>query len=200
MAEVPSVKGEDGQSAHIAIKIMKKTELVRLKQVPRAGLVTGGGACTEAGRWPLAASSPAFTHPVRLPTPGTALLVAQVEHVKNEYSILRSISHPFIAILLRCTMDERNMHMLQVGGSVWRPRLSGGASEQQCCARPERLFDADELVCRSSCQGGSSTGSSATMHAYRTTQPASTQRRRARAPRGADHATMGRSASASGRR
>ena len=33
VAEVPSVKADDGQSVHIAVKIMKKTELVRLKQV-----------------------------------------------------------------------------------------------------------------------------------------------------------------------
>ena len=35
VAEVPSIKGEDGQPVYIAIKIMKKTELVRLKQVAR---------------------------------------------------------------------------------------------------------------------------------------------------------------------
>ena len=40
VAEVPSVKGEDGQSAHIAIKIMKKTEVIRLKQVRPAALHT----------------------------------------------------------------------------------------------------------------------------------------------------------------
>jgi hypothetical protein len=36
VAEVPSVKSEDGGAVFIAIKIMKKTELVRLKQARRA--------------------------------------------------------------------------------------------------------------------------------------------------------------------
>mmetsp|Transcript_32524 Transcript_32524/g.74571 ORF Transcript_32524/g.74571 Transcript_32524/m.74571 type:complete len:189 (-) Transcript_32524:890-1456(-) len=78
VAEVPTVKGEDGQSVHIAIKIMKKTELVRLKQV---------------------------------------------DHVKNEVSILRHISHPFIATLYHFFMDERNVYLLQEfvqGGQLYR--------------------------------------------------------------------------------
>jgi len=36
VAEVSSVKGEDGNNVHIALKMMKKTELVRLKQVEHA--------------------------------------------------------------------------------------------------------------------------------------------------------------------
>ena len=35
VAEVPTIKGDNGLNVHLAIKIMKKTELVRLKQVRR---------------------------------------------------------------------------------------------------------------------------------------------------------------------
>jgi len=78
VAEVPSVKSEDGGAVFIAIKIMKKTELVRLKQV---------------------------------------------EHVKNEVSILKAIAHPFIASLYYFFMDERNVYLLQEfvqGGQLYR--------------------------------------------------------------------------------